>query len=199
METKTIPNPVSPISLVGVVGFLIFLRVLNWAFRIPKFYSSFQFLLQSHLNLVFGENSNVQSEKKNPNPERLDKQLILDGKVDDEKLHRGEVEMVMEKLGICCDPDGDKLQEKLGLDELLNLFEEKDPTSEEVKEAFKVFDENRDGYIDAEELQRVFCALGFVEGSELRDCKRMIGAFDTNGDGRIDFTEFVKFLEIGFC
>ncbi|XP_043725513.1 probable calcium-binding protein CML46 [Telopea speciosissima] len=189
MEKKMITNPICPSYLVGFIGFLIFLKVSDWAIRIHKFYSTNSGFLFSWFCY----------EKKNPNPEHLNKQLSFEEKLDDGKLCRGEVEMVMKKLGISCDPDGEKLQEKLGLDELLHLFEEKDPSSEEVKEAFEVFDENRDGYIDAEELQRVLCALGFLEGSQSRDCKKMIGAFDSNGDGRIDFTEFVKFMEISFC
>ncbi|XP_042503196.1 probable calcium-binding protein CML46 [Macadamia integrifolia] len=201
MEKKTITSPLCPFYLVGLAGFIFFLEVLDWAIRIHKFYSTtsgFQSFLQSQLDLVCGtNNSNTQSEeKKKPNPE-LNKQLSF--QIDDGKLCRGEVEMVMEKLGISCDPNGEKLEEKLGFQELSRLFEEKDPTSEELTDAFEVFDENRDGYIDAEELQRVLCALGFLEGSKPRDCNKMIGAFDTNGDGRIDFTEFVKFMEMSFC
>ncbi|KAJ4973891.1 hypothetical protein NE237_007065 [Protea cynaroides] len=179
---------VSPFNLVGFVGLLQSQRILNSAIRILQFYSGFGSLLQSQ----------IQPERKSPDPECLKKELSFDEKVDDGKLCRG-VEMVMEKLGISCDPDGEKLQERLRLDGLLQLFEEKDPTSDELKEAFQAFDENRDGYIDAEELQRVLCALGFVERLELGECKRMIAAFDTNEDGLIDITEFVKILEISFC
>ncbi|EYU34653.1 hypothetical protein MIMGU_mgv1a026006mg, partial [Erythranthe guttata] len=84
-----------------------------------------------------------------------------------------------------------------------DLFEERSPCLDEVKEAFDVFDENRDGFIDAKELQKVLCALGLNEGLneglEMDKCRRMIGVFDENGDGRIDFDEFVKFMEINFC
>ncbi|XP_042499495.1 probable calcium-binding protein CML46 [Macadamia integrifolia] len=189
------PNLVFAFYLVGFVGFPIFQRIQNSAIRILQFYSGF---FQSQLDVVVDTDLNVQPKKKSPNPQRLNKQLSFHEKVDDGKLCRG-VEMVMEKLGISCDPDGEKLQEKLGLDGLLHLFEEKDPTFEELKEAFEVFDENRDGYIDAGELQRVLFDLGFVEGLELGDCKRMIAAFDTNEDERIDFNEFEKIMENSFC
>ncbi|CAI0438263.1 unnamed protein product [Linum tenue] len=87
----------------------------------------------------------------------------------------------------------------MGADQLLELFDEKEPSLEEVKEAFEVFDVNRDGFIDETELQRVMCQLGLKEGVELESCKKMIGAFDVNGDGRIDFCEFVKFMDHSFC
>ncbi|KAK9188953.1 hypothetical protein WN944_020358 [Citrus x changshan-huyou] len=78
------------------------------------------------------------------------------------------------------------------------LFEEKEPSLEEVKDAFDVFDENKDGFIDALELQRVLCILGMKEGFQLENCKKMIKTFDENGDGSIDFKEFVKFMESSF-
>ncbi|ESR56647.1 hypothetical protein CICLE_v10024475mg, partial [Citrus x clementina] len=82
--------------------------------------------------------------------------------------------------------------------ELSRLFEEKEPSLEEVKDAFDVFDENKDGFIDALELQRVLCILGMKEGFQLENCKKMIKTFDENGDGSIDFKEFVKFMESSF-
>ncbi|KAA8547976.1 hypothetical protein F0562_004405 [Nyssa sinensis] len=108
------------------------------------------------------------------------------------------VEMLMEELGIFCHPDAEKLPERLSSSDLSNLFEE-EPSFDEVKEAFDVFDENRDGFIDAGELQRVLRVLGFKDGIERENCRRMIATFDENGDGRIDFKEFVKFMENSLC
>ncbi|XAR65202.1 hypothetical protein NMG60_11009228 [Bertholletia excelsa] len=108
----------------------------------------------------------------------------------------GGLNVVMENLGIICDPDREKLGEK----EILALFEEEEPSLGEVRAAFDVFDMNRDGFIDAGELQRVLRSLGLVEeGSQVENCKRMISAFDENGDGLIDFSEFLKFMENCFC
>ncbi|KAI8032325.1 putative calcium-binding protein CML46 [Camellia lanceoleosa] len=119
-------------------------------------------------------------------------------KIEDEHLCREDVEMVMARLGILCNPEDEKLVEKLDSNDLSNLFEEKEPSLEELKGAFDVFDENGDGFIDSKELQRVVCLLGFKEGSEIGNCRRMISAFDDNGDDRIDFGEFVKFMENTF-
>ncbi|XP_047309637.1 calcium-binding protein CML42-like [Impatiens glandulifera] len=60
----------------------------------------------------------------------------------------------------------------------------------DLKEAFKVFDENGDGFISANELQAVLGKLGFSEGSEIGHCKQMIVSVDRNNDGRVDFIEF---------
>nr|GMD22837.1 probable calcium-binding protein CML45 [Ipomoea batatas]GME08157.1 probable calcium-binding protein CML45 [Ipomoea batatas] len=53
---------------------------------------------------------------------------------------------------------------------------------------------NGDGFIEACELQRVLACLGLEEGCGLEDCKRMIWAFDENGDGVIDLGEFAKLM-----
>lgn len=112
---------------------------------------------------------------------------------------RGDAEEVMERLGIFCPSEDGRLEERLDPDELSKLFEEKEPSLDEVKGAFDVFDENSDGFIDSKELQRVLSVLGFKEGGEMENCRRMIGLFDENGDGRIDFGEFVKIMENSFC
>ncbi|KAJ1407195.1 EF-Hand 1, calcium-binding site [Sesbania bispinosa] len=70
--------------------------------------------------------------------------------------------------------------------------EEETETQEEsdLREAFKVFDENGDGYISAHELQVVLGKLGLVEGNLIDNVQKMIVSVDTNHDGRVDFGEF---------
>jgi len=60
----------------------------------------------------------------------------------------------------------------------------------DLSEAFKVFDEDGDGYISARELQMVLGKLGFSEGSEIDRVEKMIVSVDSNRDGRVDFFEF---------
>ncbi|KAM7463870.1 hypothetical protein LguiA_031991 [Lonicera macranthoides] len=60
----------------------------------------------------------------------------------------------------------------------------------DLSEAFKVFDEDGDGFISARELQVVLRKLGFPEGGEIDGVERMISCVDSNHDGRVDFFEF---------
>ncbi|KAK9205675.1 hypothetical protein WN943_015944 [Citrus x changshan-huyou] len=135
---------------------------------------------------------------KSRNWDEKSKQASFNKKEHHESLSRDEVEMVIRKLTLFCSSEDEEPPQKLGSAELSWSFEEKEPSLEEVKEAFDVFDENKDGLIDAMELQRVLCILGLKEGFELENCKKMIKTFDKNGDGRIDFKEFVKFMEKSF-
>jgi calmodulin len=115
-------------------------------------------------------------------------------------LTREEIDSIISKIGIKFDTYDEQSKEITGLDEISGLFEEVEPSLEEAKEAFYVFDENKDGFIDAGELQRALLKIGFKEKElEIRECMEMIAAYDLNNDARIDFMEFVKFLEASFC
>ncbi|ERM95784.1 hypothetical protein AMTR_s00316p00012460 [Amborella trichopoda] len=63
----------------------------------------------------------------------------------------------------------------------------------DLKEAFNVFDMDRDGFISSEEVETVLSRLGLWEGRE-GDFKRMIQKFDENSDGRLDFQEFKNMM-----
>ncbi|KAI3917063.1 hypothetical protein MKX01_003512 [Papaver californicum] len=81
------------------------------------------------------------------------------------------------------------------LEDTSSLLEEEDATMGELEETFRVFDKNREGFVDARKLQVIMCKLEFKEGEQLDDCARMISVFDTNGDGKIDLFEFRKMFE----
>lgn len=73
-----------------------------------------------------------------------------------------------------------------GADQILGMSQE----DSDLSEAFKVFDEDGDGYISAKELQVVLGKLGFSEGNEMDRVEKMITSVDRNQDGRVDFFEF---------
>ncbi|XP_057814024.1 calmodulin-like protein 2 [Cryptomeria japonica] len=63
--------------------------------------------------------------------------------------------------------------------------------SEDLMEAFGVFDENKDGYLTSEELQHVLSTMGLIPWSQdLQQCEQMICRFDLDGNGVLDFAEF---------
>ncbi|KAF2313611.1 hypothetical protein GH714_012389 [Hevea brasiliensis] len=102
-------------------------------------FSRFWFSIRSKLS--FGK-SKVCEENKNQDSESSNQQDYFSRR-DDRNLCREEVEMVMGKLGLFCSAESEELKESMGSDELSQLFDEKEPSLEEVKKAFDVFDEKR--------------------------------------------------------
>jgi calcium-binding protein CML len=78
------------------------------------------------------------------------------------------------------------------LNEVLFEDEEEEAADEDsdLSEAFKVFDQDGDGFISAKELQVVLRKLGFPECGEIDGVEKMISNVDVNHDGRVDFVEF---------
>ncbi|XP_004491817.1 probable calcium-binding protein CML46 [Cicer arietinum] len=189
-EEKTSENDdINSNSSSTMFGLIEFFLYSTFFIRIYKFFSSFRFLLLCQL---YSEDSDEIREEKIIETESNIRR-------ESGEIERDEVKIVMEKMGIFCRSESEELDEKYGSKELSELFEEQEPSLEEVKQAFDVFDENKDGFIDAEELQRVMCILGLKEGLEVQNCQKMIKNFDENQDGRIDFIEFVKIMENRLC
>jgi calcium-binding protein CML len=72
---------------------------------------------------------------------------------------------------------------------------EKEGEDEEMKEAFRVFDENGDGFISAVELQTVLKKLGLAEARSLASVQEMICNVDRDRDGQVDFGEFKTMMQ----
>lgn len=64
--------------------------------------------------------------------------------------------------------------------------------SDEIMKAFRVFDRNGDGYVTAEELRIALLNLG--EKLTEEEAERFIEDADIDGDGRINYEEFVAFM-----
>ncbi|GFR83231.1 calmodulin [Elysia marginata] len=63
---------------------------------------------------------------------------------------------------------------------------------EEITDAFKIFDKNGDGYINAAELRHVMTNLG--EKLSDKEVEDMIKEADMDGDGRINYQEFIRMM-----
>jgi len=61
-----------------------------------------------------------------------------------------------------------------------------------LRNAFRLFDTDGSGTIDRRELSAMLSKLGLVKSSsDTSTVDRMFAAADANGDGQIDFNEFV--------
>lgn len=65
-------------------------------------------------------------------------------------------------------------------------------SEEELREAFKVFDKDGNGFISAAELRHVMTSLGEKLTDEEVDA--MMKEADTDGDGQVDIEEFTKMM-----
>ncbi|VVB03823.1 unnamed protein product [Arabis nemorensis] len=79
--------------------------------------------------------------------------------------------------------------------EFLNLMAKKmkdTDSKEELKEAFRVFDKDQNGFISAAELRHVMTNLGEKLTDE--EVEEMIREADVDGDGQINYEQFVKIM-----
>ncbi|KAL8193484.1 hypothetical protein R6Q57_026619 [Mikania cordata] len=167
--------------------------------RVTRIFKSFSRSKLS-INRFSFQSFKIPFEKTTPDSRLSRSHLSFTNKttVDDVNVRGDDLQLLMANLGVLRCSKGEKLPEVLNTVDIFKLFEEQEPRLDEVKEAFDVFDENKDGFIDAGELQRVISVLGLKARTDIEDCRKMIRAFDENADGRIDFNEFVKFMENGF-
>ncbi|XP_074592819.1 putative calcium-binding protein CML27 [Curcuma longa] len=130
-----------------------------------------------------------------------------------------EIELALDRLGLGSDPaeirstvevyiapgraglgfaDFEALHRALG-DALFGgppaAAEKEEEEEEDMREAFRVFDEDGDGFISAAELQAVLSKLGLPEGRSVAQVREMICSVDRNADGQVDFGEFKRMMK----
>jgi len=125
-----------------------------------------------------------------------------DDEIDDEELHavftrfgfQMDLQTAQEMLQLI-DANGDG---KIQLNEFIPLVRQhKDKQMEmsyekQLREAFNIFDLDGDGVLTATELAEVFRALG--ENVTEDDITFLQNSIDKNGDGEIDFNEFLELM-----
>ncbi|WCJ41341.1 Calmodulin-like protein 5 [Euphorbia peplus] len=153
----------------------------------------------------------LSNPKKRMNANDLKNVFQMFDKNGDGRITKSELNNSLENMGIFIpdkeltqmieniDVDGDGC---VDIDEFRDLYssilDEKDAAEEEnMKEAFDVFDQNGDGFISVDELKSVLAALGLKQGRSLEDCKSMINKVDVDGDGRVNFNEFMLMMKGG--
>eukprot|EP00092_Neocalanus_flemingeri_P055917 GFUD01066222.1.p1 GENE.GFUD01066222.1~~GFUD01066222.1.p1 ORF type:complete len:150 (-),score=63.82 GFUD01066222.1:51-500(-) len=62
----------------------------------------------------------------------------------------------------------------------------------ELREAFKIFDRDKDGFISTKELKKVTTMLGTMLTKE--EVEEFMAEADVDGNGSLDYDEFVKML-----
>jgi len=91
------------------------------------------------------------------------------------------------------DTNGDR---KVNYEEFANMMEdsddEEDNSQKEMTQAFRMMDVNGDGFITKEELKEITECFGAEEPGEIDE---MISQADTDGDGKVNFEEFIKIYE----
>ena len=66
------------------------------------------------------------------------------------------------------------------------------PSDEEMREAFKVFDKDGQGFLSVAELRHIMTNLG--EKLSKEELEEMIKEADANKDGMINYASFVKLM-----
>nr|XP_029495458.1 calcium-binding protein 7-like [Oncorhynchus nerka] len=68
----------------------------------------------------------------------------------------------------------------------------RDPGPDKIREAFKVFDRDGNGFISKQELGMAMRSLGYMPNEV--ELEVIIQRLDMDGDGQVDFEEFVTLL-----
>ncbi|XP_068662289.1 probable calcium-binding protein CML18 [Aristolochia californica] len=125
----------------------------------------------------------------------------------DGKISSSELASVMEALGSFSSPDelqrmlaeidsdGDGYIDFKEFVKFHQISTEAGSADNELRDAFQMYDLDKNGLISAEELHKVLHKLG--ESCSVQDCAKMISSVDSDGDGNVNFDEFLKMMNRG--
>lgn len=97
---------------------------------------------------------------------------------------REEMETMMKRV----DTNGDMC---IGFDEFVDLIERR-MLEENLRRAFRVFDKENNGYITEAEVRSALARMGEKISEE--EIQEMLREADADGDGTIEYAEFVKMV-----
>ena len=66
-------------------------------------------------------------------------------------------------------------------------------SKEEMRNLFRAFDRDGNGFVSASELREMMARLGMRISAE--EVERMVKKADADGDGKVNYEEFVKMME----
>ncbi|KAJ3673375.1 hypothetical protein LUZ60_006749 [Juncus effusus] len=180
--------------------------VFNWSFMtLNKFYPKYLthlIILLFHTSPLCKQTTTHKAKlnrpESEPEPEPVSKpepELEIEISNTEIRIHKEEIEHIMDKMRLDPNRHGE-MKDYIGEREFLTIFEDSEPGLDEIKEAFFIFDQNKDGFIDAHDLQNVLLNLGFRDNTNLDACRYMIRQHDRNHDGKMDLSDFSKLLEM---
>ncbi len=104
-----------------------------------------------------------------------------------QNIPRSELERMLNEI----DEDGNGTME---FQEFVAVMAKKNKESElEMRDAFGVLDRGENGYVSSKDLRHVFLCMG--ENYSLEEIEEMLKEVDDDGDGNINFQEFLKLME----
>ncbi|XWS72868.1 hypothetical protein CRYUN_Cryun02cG0076800 [Craigia yunnanensis] len=124
------------------------------------------------------------------------------------RINKEKARQVVEKLGLVDQAGEDEqdttnfdlpgdggLEDDVPVEEVLGLgvgglMEDGSKRNELLRQAFRIFDEDGNGFIDAIELKKVLQCLGLDNGWDMAQIENMLKVVDLNLDGKVDFSEF---------
>ncbi|XP_031372247.1 calmodulin-like protein 6 isoform X1 [Punica granatum] len=113
-----------------------------------------------------------------------------DGSIKTERARR-----IVQKLGlIVLQKEEEGLNDEVRAEEVLGGIDDVKERSRLLKEAFEIFDEDGNGFIEAAELKRVLECLGLDKGWDMGEIEKMVRVVDLNLDGKVDFIEFESMM-----